>query len=163
MKAVLTGSLLLCCILISAALVAQDQAIATKPAEGKMINIPGLPPCIKGQPMRGDPTKGAFVIYGKATAGCDIPTHWHTSTEDVTWLSGSAQLKMKGSADQTLSSGTFVHLPSKHEHAVRCSTACAMYINSDGAFDIHYVDASGKEIPVEQALGGAKKSAATKK
>lgn len=161
MKAV-TASLL-CFVLLSAAAVAQDQAMATKPADNKLIVIPGLPECFKGLPVQGDPFKGAAVIYAKASAGCNIPTHWHTATENLTWVSGSANLKMKGSADQTLSAGTYVHLPAKHEHALKCTTACMLYVNTSGAFDIHYVDAGGKEIPVEQALGGAKKPATPKK
>jgi len=150
----ITGAVLL----IASAAMAQDQAMATKPADDKLIVIPGLPECFKGFPVQGDPFKGAAVIYAKASAGCNIPIHWHTATENLTWIGGSAQLQMKGSADQTIGSGTFVHLPAKHQHALRCTTACTLYINTSGAFDIHYVDAAGKEIPVEQALGSHPKA-----
>lgn len=150
-------------VLISTAALAQDQAMATKPSDDKLIVIPGLPSCFKGLPVQGDPFKEAAVIYAKATAGCNIPTHWHTATENLTWISGSANLQMKGAADQKLSAGMFVHLPGKHEHAVRCTTACTLHVITSGAFDIHYVDASGNEIPVEQALAAGKKSLAPKK
>ena len=142
--------------LLAMAAVAQDQAMATKPSADKMINVPGLPKCITGQPMRGDPGKGAFVIYAKASAGCDIPMHWHTAGEELSWISGSGHLKMKDEADQTMTAGMFAHFPAKHPHALKCTTACTFYVNSDGAFDIHYVDASGNEIPTDQALSMGK-------
>ena len=147
-------------VLIASAALAQDQAMATKPADDKLIVIPGLPNCFKGFPVQGDPFKGAATIYAKASAGCNIPSHWHTATENLTWVAGSANLKMKGAADQTMGAGTFVHLPGKHEHALKCTTACTLFVITSAAFDIHYVDANGKEIPVEQALGTARKPTA---
>jgi hypothetical protein len=48
----------------------------------------------------------------------------------------------------------------------RCTASCTFFITTDGAFDIHYVDASGNEIPVDQALkpaGSSKAAAAPKK
>lgn len=160
MKAFFTVTSL--CLLACLAALAQDQAAVTKPADDKLIVIPGLPDCFKGLPVQGDPFKGAATIYAKAAAGCNIPTHWHTATENLVWVSGFANLKMKGSADQAPSSGMFIHLPGKHEHALKCTSACTLYVITSGAFDIHYVDANGKEIPVEQALG-AKKPASPKK
>jgi hypothetical protein len=65
---------------------------------------------------------------------------------------------MKDAKDEMVSSGMYVHLPAKHPHALKCASACTMYIFTDGAFDIHYVDAAGKEIPVEQALGSHPKA-----
>ena len=147
-------------LLVASAALAQDQAMATKPADDKLMVLPGLPECFKGFPVQGDPFKGAATIYAKASAGCNIPTHWHTATENLTWVAGAANLKMKGSADQAMSAGMFVHLPGKHEHALKCTTACTLFIITSGTFDIHYVDAGGKEIPVEQALGAGKKPAA---
>ena len=35
---------------------------------------------------------------------------------------------------------------------------CIFYVELYGPFDVHYVDAAGTEVPVEQALRGAKKS-----
>jgi len=150
-------------LLLASAAMAQEQAMATKPADDNLVVFPGLPECFKGFPVQGDPFKGAATIYAKASAGCNIPTHWHTAAENLTWIAGLASLKMKGSADQAIGTGTFVHLPGRHEHALRCTTACTMYIVTSGAFDIHYVDAAGKEIPVEQALAAAKEPAAKKK
>ena len=43
-------------------------------------------------------------------------------------------------------------MPSKHVHQFTCMSACAAFVSSDAAFDIHYVDAKGSEIPPEAAL-----------
>ena len=150
-------------MLLASMALGQDKAMATKPADDKLIVIPGLPDCFKGFPVQGDPFKEAAIIYAKAAAGCNIPTHWHTATENLTWINGAATIKMKGSADQALAPGMFVHLPGKHEHALKCTTSCTLYVITSGAFDIHYVDASGKEIPPDQALAGGKKPAAPAK
>src|SRR3954467_10403198 len=125
-------SAVVCIALLTSAALAQDKATASKPTDDKLGNVPGLPACIKGAPVKGDPSK-AFVLYAKATAGCDIPMHWHSASEDLTWITGSGQLKMKDSADQTATSGMFVHMPSKHPHALKCTTACTFYVTSDGA------------------------------
>jgi hypothetical protein len=43
-------------------------------------------------------------------------------------------------------------MPSKHVHQFRCTTQCLLYIFSDAAFDIHYIDGDGKEISPDEAL-----------
>jgi hypothetical protein len=48
-------------------------------------------------------------------------------------------------------------MPSKHIHQATCTSACTMFVSSDAMFDIHYVDASGQEIPPEKALVTKKK------
>jgi len=104
----------------------------------------------------GDPSKGPSVIVFKGTAGCKIPWHWHTPNEHVMIVSGSAKVEMKGGSSAILGAGGYAMMPSKHVHQFTCATACAAFVNSDAAFDIHYQDANGKEIPPEAALGKKK-------
>ena len=79
-------------------------------------------------------------------------------------VSGRAKVEMKDGDPVTLRPGDFVYLTAKHVHQFTCQASCMMFDMSEGApFDIHYVDASGNEIPAEQALKskakpGAKKS-----
>jgi hypothetical protein len=55
-----------------------------------------------------DPSKGPSVIAFKGAAGCLIPWHWHTPTEQVMIVSGSMKLEMKdGRSDSR--SGWFRH------------------------------------------------------
>lgn len=120
--------------------------------EMKLTAVPGLPPCVLGSVQSGDPTKGASIIFSKVATGCVIPWHWHTPTEHIMMVSGVAHLEMKDGKPLTLRAGGFAKLPSRHIHQFRCEQACQMYIYSDVAFDIHYVDAQGNEIPSAEAL-----------
>jgi hypothetical protein len=51
-------------------------------------------------------------------------------------------------------------MPSHHAHEFRSTTACTLYVYSDAAFDMHYVDADGKEISPEEALKAVKEKPA---
>lgn len=46
------------------------------------------------------------------------------------------------------------------EHQAACPKGCTMYIYSDGAFDIHYIDNYGNELTPDAALGAVKETAA---
>jgi quercetin dioxygenase-like cupin family protein len=105
----------------------------------------------------GDPSKGASVILLKGPAGCRIPWHWHTPTEQIMVVSGSAKVEMRDSGrTSSLGPGGYAMMPSKHVHQFTCTSACAAFVSSDAAFDIHYVDAKGSEIPPEAALSKKK-------
>lgn len=130
--------------------------VLRKLAENKFAPLAGLPSCAPMAVESGDPSKGPSVIVFKGTAGCLIPWHWHTPTEHVMIVSGSAKVEMKGGSTATLGAGGYALMPSKHVHQFTCATACVAFVSSDGAFDIHYVDAKGKEIPPDAALGKSK-------
>lgn len=137
---------------------AQETAVIRKMADNKFGPLPVLPSCMTAAVQSGDPSKGAFVLAGKGTAGCVIPWHWHTGTEHVMIVSGSAKVEMKdGGKSAVLGPGGYAMLPAKHVHQFQCTTACSIFVSSAVAFDIHYVDAGGKEIPVDAALAKKKK------
>jgi len=131
---------------------AQEMGTARNLAEVKLAPLPGLPGCVTMAVESGDPSKGPSVIVFKGTAGCTIPWHWHTPTEHVMIVSGTAKVEMKGMNTATITSGGYAMMPSKHHHQFTCVKACTAFINSGGVFDIHYVDKDGKEIPPEAAL-----------
>jgi quercetin dioxygenase-like cupin family protein len=138
-------------------LLAQAQNMMNQPAtrnlkDMKFMNFPGLPTCAVGSVQSGDPTKGPSVIAVKLATGCSIPWHWHTANEQLTFVSGTARFEMKDGKPATLTAGGFVENPAKHTHQVRCTSACALYVISDGPFDIHYADAQGKELSADVAL-----------
>jgi Cupin domain len=78
--------------------------------------------------------------------------HFHTPTEQVVMVSGTARIEMKGDPPRIIKVGAFAFTPSRHPHHFTCMSACQFYVISDGAFDIHYIDDGGKEIPLEQAV-----------
>jgi hypothetical protein len=71
-------------------------------------------------------------------------------------VSGIARLEMKDGKPFTLRAGGFAKMPSRHIHQFRCEQECLMYVYSDGAFDIHYVDEKGNEITPDEALKAGK-------
>ena len=143
-------------LLLAVSARAQDEPKFESPAKMTLQNFPGLPQCLKAAATKGDPTKEAAVIYAKLTAGCKVPMHWHTAAEQLMMVSGAARMEHQGGQPEMLSKGSYALLPSKHQHNFACSGPCEFYIVTDGAFDIHYVDASGNEIQPEQALSSTK-------
>jgi quercetin dioxygenase-like cupin family protein len=138
------------CIFIARA---DEMGVLRKMADNKLAPMAGLPQCVTMAVKSGDPSKGAFVIVFKGTAGCMIPWHGHTATEHVMIVTGSVKVEMKDTAKTAvLGPGGYVLMPGKHVHQFTCAWACSAFVSSDAAFDIHYVDASGAEIPPETAL-----------
>jgi hypothetical protein len=54
--------------------------------------------------------------------------------------------------------GDYGLMPSHHVHRAHCSGSadCTLFLYSDNAFDTHYVDKAGKEIPLAEALQAVK-------
>jgi len=144
----------LACISVSTA---DDMGVMRKVSENKFAPLPGFPACATLAVENGDPSKGPSTILLKGSAGCVIPWHWHTPTEQVMVVSGSAKVQMKD-ADSTavLGPGGYAMMPPKHVHRFTCTSACSAFVTSDAAFDIHYVDAAGSEISPEAALAKKK-------
>ena len=147
-------------------LLAQGEESAGAPAarnmtEMKFAAVPGLPTCASGSVQSGDPMTGPSIILAKLATGCTIAWHWHTATENVMVAGGTGRIEMKGGKSETLKTGGFVALPSHHIHQFHCIKACALFISSDAAFDIHYVDAKGTEITPDEALKAVKEKAAS--
>jgi quercetin dioxygenase-like cupin family protein len=141
---------------------AEDKMVYAARSASKFANLPGLPTCMTLSVQDGDPSKGASVILAKFTAGCDVPWHWHTATEHLMFVSGRGSGEMKGGSPVTLSAGDYLLLPGKSIHQFTCSAGCTVFLVIDGTFDIHYVDASGKEISPDEALKSKAKAPAKK-
>jgi len=143
-------------LLACLASLAQAQPMGRNVSEMKLMAVPPLPTCATASVENGDPSKGPSIIFAKLTAGCSVPWHWHTPNEHLMMVSGSAKLETKDGKPLTLKSGAFAMMPSKHIHQFRCSTACSLYVYSDGSFDTHYVDAQGQELAADAALKAVK-------
>ena len=135
------------------------QMIAVNPQTLKFTPIPSMPSCASAATLRGDPRSGPAWVLLKLASGCRVPSHWHTANEDLLIISGQGTLAMKDGQPLQFAPGAYASLPSQHIHQASCSRACLLFSIADGAFDIHYVDASGEEISADQAL---KQSARTK-
>jgi quercetin dioxygenase-like cupin family protein len=137
------------------------QSAGRNVVEMKFVTIPSLPTCAKGSVQSGDPTKGPSIIFAKMPAGCSIPWHWHTPSEHVMIVSGVGRMEVKDGKPLTLRAGGFALMASRHVHQFRCERACQLYIYSDVAFDIHYVNRQGNEISPLDALKAVRETAAT--
>jgi quercetin dioxygenase-like cupin family protein len=131
---------------------AEDKMVHAAKAMSKFVNFPGLPTCMTGSVQNGDPSKGASVILAKSTAGCTVPWHWHSASEQLMMVSGTARVEMKDGAPASVHGGDYLALPEKQPHQFTCVAACTLFIAPSGAFDIHYVDKDGKEISPDDAL-----------
>jgi quercetin dioxygenase-like cupin family protein len=122
------------------------------PAKSKFANLPGLPACMTVAVLHGDPTKGPSTLLLNFTAGCAVPWHWHMANESLVLVSGTGEAQMKDGQPMAMKAGDFLFLPGEGIHRFSAKSAVYLYDMPDGAFDIHYVDAEGKEIPPEKAL-----------
>ena len=121
-------------------------------ADMKFAPVPGMPTCATASVQTGDPTKGPSILLARMAGGCVFPWHWHTPNENLMVVGGSGRAEMKDGKAFTLKAGGFAQMPSKHTHQFRCAKACLLYVYSDAAFDMHYVDADGKDISPAEAL-----------
>ena len=139
-----------------------DQMPYAALASTKFMALPVLPACMTISAQRGDPMKDAAVLLLKVKSGCIVPWHWHTANENLMMVSGSAKAEMSDGAN-TLVAGDYLYLAGRQVHQFTCISSCVVFDVIDGAFDIHYVDKDGNEIPVEQALKPTAKPATAKK
>ena len=148
-------------IVCAGTLVAQDDKPVVAPVSAsKFAPLPVLPSCVTISVQRGDPSKGPSSILLKAASGCKIPWHWHTANENIVFISGSGKMQMKEDPKpQTVKPGDYVFLPGKHTHEFTCTANCLLFDMPEGAFDIHYVDKDGKEIPMDQVVKKPAKAA----
>ena len=131
---------------------AQDTMSYKAAATAQTGPMPILPACATAAVTDGDPSKPGSIIMIKIKAGCVIPQHWHSANERLIIVSGSGHAGMKGMSATALSAGDFIYLPAKGIHLFHAVTDVVLYDISDGPFDIHYVDASGREIPPQAAI-----------
>lgn len=143
---------------LTSSLAAQEEkSIVASAASAKFAPILNAPECFTVAVEKGDPGTGPSVILAKFTPGCVAPFHWHTPSETAMLVSGSLELQMKGDKAMVAHHGDFVFLPPHHVHRATClgSAPCLVFLTSDAAFDVHWVDAEGKEIPLAEAMKNA--------
>jgi len=141
----------------------EGATIAVSPQTLKFTKIPGMPSCASSATLRGDPRTGPAWVLLKLASGCRVPWHWHTPNEELLVINGRGAVEMKDGRPLQFVPGGYASLPSHHIHQASCSTACLLFNMADGAFDIHYVDASEKEISLGKALKPSAKTKATKR
>ena len=127
----------------------------------KFTTLPRLSTCTTGTVLSGDPAKSSSIMLIKSLPGCTVPWHWHSPSEHLMVVSGSAEVAMKDGKPFTLRAGGYAMMPAHHIHRFRSITASTIYLYSEAPFDLHYVNAEGKEIAPVEALKPDKETPAT--
>jgi quercetin dioxygenase-like cupin family protein len=90
--------------------------------------------------MTGDPTKAGsiYTLRIKIPDGFQIPVHWHTDTERVTVISGTALFAIGHSIDlskaTTLPAGSFIVIPANAHHWVVAKGETVLQTTGTGPF-----------------------------
>jgi quercetin dioxygenase-like cupin family protein len=129
-----------------------EKMVALDPQKLEFTTVPDMPACATAAILRGNPRSGPAWVLLKLASGCRVPWHWHTANESLVVISGRGTLAMKDGPSLRFAPGAYTSLPSHHAHQSSCSRTCLLFNAADAAFDIHYVDATGKEIPATKAL-----------
>jgi uncharacterized RmlC-like cupin family protein len=139
-----TVAVLLCSI---APVMAQEKpAMFAAPNDVKWGPAPPMLP--KGAEIAvlvGDPTKtGPSVVRLKMPENYEIPPHHHSTTEQVTVLSGSFHAgmgdKLDKKASQKFEPGGFVSMPANMNHFAWAARPTVIEIEAEGPFDVVYVN-----------------------
>src|SRR5712691_11532392 len=106
---------------------------------------PALPAGAQIAVLEGNPSeKGPVTLRLRFPANYNIPSHWHSTTERVTVLSGAFHIgmgdKLDRHASQTLEPGGFVLVPAKMHHFGWTATPTVVQINREGPFDVFYIN-----------------------
>lgn len=131
-----------------------DGMILKNTAAADFHATPIMPQCFLGAMQRINPQTGAavFLVRVDAPTGCVVPSHWHTSGEQITVVSGVVTVKMTNGKSFELKEGGYAYIPSKHVHLFSCAGPCIHFVQSDGPYDIHYVNKEGTEISLAEAV-----------
>ena len=129
---------------------------AQKPAAGSPVFIPAadlkwadLDP--KGAPgvqivdLWGNHAKGAYGALLKLPAGFSVPLHTHTHAMKVVFVSGTYIQVPEGKSEVRLGPGSYMMQPGgNYRHITTCdkTSDCVLFVESNGAFDLHVVGAA---------------------
>ena len=133
------------------------QMVVRSPESLEYIAIPGMPTCSTAAILHGNPVLGPADVILKLASGCRVPWHWHTANETLVVISGQGTITMKEGPPLKFVPGAYAYLPAHHAHQATCVRTCLFFSGADARFDIHYVDESGTEIPLEQAMAATSK------
>ena len=117
-----------------------------KPSDLKWSDAPpGLPAGAKMAVLNGDPTQnGPFTVRLKAPAGYKVMPHMHPTDERLTVISGSFRIGMGEKFDeasmQQMGPGSYIVLPSGMAHFAGGTKEAIVQIDSEGPFQINYVN-----------------------
>jgi quercetin dioxygenase-like cupin family protein len=124
---------------MSSGATAASTATIMTPDSIKWMPAPGLAGAMMAV-MAGDPTKAGsiYTLRIKIPDGYQIPVHWHTDSERVTVISGTALFAIGHSIDlskaTTLPAGSFIVIPAMAHHWVVAKGETVLQTTGTGPF-----------------------------
>ena len=116
--------------------------------------VPNVPKCVVATVERGNPMRGPSVIFARVKPGCVIPWHWHPFNETLLTSGGAIENEVKDEQVYVSHSGDYLFLPAHHPHRAICRgpETCLTFLISEGNSNAHYIDISGRDISLPEAL-----------
>jgi len=150
------------CFLALAAGVPLQGAMGVEPAEAvapvpissanlKWADLdPAGAPGVQIAVLWGDYQKGSFGAFFRLPAGFKAPLHTHTHEMKLVIVSGTYVQGPDAQQEFRLGPGSYLLQPGgNYRHTTSCDQAseCLFFVESDGAFDLHPVDAEKTAAP----------------
>ena len=106
---------------------------------------PSLAAGAKFAVLEGDPTKeGLFTLRLSLPDGFQIQPHWHPAVEHITVVSGTFNVGMGDTLDQTkgtpLPAGTFAYLAPQTHHFAWATGPTVLQLHGVGPWQINYLN-----------------------
>ena len=124
---------------------APSQPVFTQVGDLKWTDLdPKGAPGVKVADLWGNHAKGPFGAYLKLPAGFVAPLHTHTHAMKVVFISGTYIQAPEGKPEVRLGPGSYMMQPGgNYRHTTSCDKAsdCVFFVESNGAFDLHPVEA----------------------
>ena len=116
---------------------------------------PVFPAGAKMAVLQGDPGKtGTYTVRLKVGDGYKIAPHWHPTTENITVISGTFNLGMGDTFDDSkttvLTPGAFASMPAKMNHFAWTKGETEVQVHGIGPFKLIYVNP--KDDPTHAAM-----------
>jgi len=86
-----------------------------------------------------DPKSGATKLFIRTPKAIHIRKHWHSANETHTMIIGSATFACEGKKVEQ-GPGSFNYLPAKMPHEAWTTTGSVVFITTDGAWDVNWID-----------------------
>jgi quercetin dioxygenase-like cupin family protein len=124
---------------------AAEEHKAVTPDQLKWAQHPALPKGIETAIVNGDPSKeGVYVFRLKFPAGSKVPPHFHPNDENVTVLSGTFNIAMGDTFDessgQALPVGGFFQAPKNAHHYAWFDEDTVLQLHGIGPGGITYIN-----------------------
>lgn len=144
MKGLISGAALVIFCATATVPLHAEQAGPVNPDKMKWMPV-DIVPGTEATVLSGDPAKpGFFVMEWRGPTSIKMAPHWHSNTEQLVVVSGSALVGMSDKVDlqkgARLGPGGYVEAPGQMHHWFATQGPFVAIVEGNGPFDIHFVN-----------------------